>query len=160
MLACVEEGVRHGGLGAVVAEVARVSMTSSRRLSPAAEAPGSMAIAVRRWRHQTEAADFGQPTTRHEQTAEWRNSDDSVLVNRNVASRGALPASASTEPKARIAPISSEESAPSPSTFILAMMKISTSLRWVSIEKPSAGCAFLGQILFEALGPVNAVETG
>jgi hypothetical protein len=33
-----EEGVRHCGLGAVVAEVARLSMTSSRRLSLAAEA--------------------------------------------------------------------------------------------------------------------------
>src|ERR1700677_2245883 len=29
VLACFEEGVRHGGLGAVVAEVARLSMTSS-----------------------------------------------------------------------------------------------------------------------------------
>jgi len=62
VLACFEEGVRHGGLGAVVAEVARLSMTSSRRLSLAAEASGSIAIAVRRWRRQTEAADFGQPT--------------------------------------------------------------------------------------------------
>jgi protein ImuA len=62
VLACFEEGVRHGGLGAVVAEVARLSMTSSRRLSLAAEASGSIAIAIRRWRRQTEAADFGQPT--------------------------------------------------------------------------------------------------
>jgi hypothetical protein len=36
VLACFEEGVRHGGLGAVVAEVARLSMTSSRRLTLAA----------------------------------------------------------------------------------------------------------------------------
>jgi hypothetical protein len=62
VLASFGEGVRHGGLGAVVAEVARLSMTSSRRLSLAAEASGSMAIAIRRWRRQTEAADFGQPT--------------------------------------------------------------------------------------------------
>ena len=62
LLGCFEEGVRHGGLGAVVAEVARLSMTSSRRLSLAAENSGSIAIAVRRWRRQTEAADFGQPT--------------------------------------------------------------------------------------------------
>src|SRR5579871_6624881 len=47
VLACFEEGVRHGGLGAVVAEVARLSMTSSRRLSLAAETSGSMAIAIR-----------------------------------------------------------------------------------------------------------------
>ena len=32
LLACFEEGLRHGGLGAVVAEVARLSMTASRRL--------------------------------------------------------------------------------------------------------------------------------
>ena len=43
VLACFEEGVRHGGLGAVVAEVARILMTSSRRFSLAAEASGSIA---------------------------------------------------------------------------------------------------------------------
>lgn len=69
VLACFEEGVRHGGLGAVVAEVARLSMTSSRRLHLAAEASGTMAIAVRRWRRQTEAADFGQPTA---SVTRWR----------------------------------------------------------------------------------------
>ena len=69
LLACFEEGVRHGGLGAVVAEVARLSMTSSRRLSLAAQASGSIAIAVRRWRRQTEAADFGQPTA---SATRWR----------------------------------------------------------------------------------------
>lgn len=69
VLACFEEGVRHGGLGAVVAEVARLSMTSSRRLSLAAEASGSIAIAIRRWRRQTEAADFGQPTA---SATRWR----------------------------------------------------------------------------------------
>jgi protein ImuA len=69
VLACFEEGVRHGGLGAVVAEVARLSMTASRRLSLAAEASGSIAIAIRRWRRQTEAADFGQPTA---SATRWR----------------------------------------------------------------------------------------
>ena len=62
VLACFEEGLRHGGLGAVVAEVARLSMTASRRLQLAAESSGTIGIAVRRWRRQTEAADFGQPT--------------------------------------------------------------------------------------------------
>ena len=33
ILACFEEGLRHGGLGAVVAEVARLTMTASRRSS-------------------------------------------------------------------------------------------------------------------------------
>src|ERR1700675_1035677 len=55
LLACFEEGVRHGGLGAVVAEVARLSMTSSRRLSLAAEASGSTPIGGGRWRRQNEA---------------------------------------------------------------------------------------------------------
>src|SRR5258706_5194481 len=32
VLACFEEGLRHGGLGAVVAEVAKLSMTTSRRV--------------------------------------------------------------------------------------------------------------------------------
>ena len=62
MLACFEEGLRHGGLGAVVAEVAKLSMTTSRRLQLAAEGSGAVGIALRRWRRQTEAADFGQPT--------------------------------------------------------------------------------------------------
>ena len=62
VLACMEEGLRHGGLGAVVAEVARLSMTASRRLQLAAEGTGSIGIALRRWRRQTETADFGQPT--------------------------------------------------------------------------------------------------
>ena len=62
LLACFEEGLRHGGLGAVVAEVGRLSMTASRRLQLAAETSGAIGIAVRRWRRQTEAADFGQPT--------------------------------------------------------------------------------------------------
>jgi protein ImuA len=46
----------------VVAEVARLSMTASRRLQLAAETSGAIGIAIRRWRRQTEAADFGQPT--------------------------------------------------------------------------------------------------
>lgn len=69
VLACMEEGLRHGGLGAVVAEVARLSMTTSRRLQLAAEGTGSIGIAIRRWPRQTEAADFGQPTAA---TTRWR----------------------------------------------------------------------------------------
>ncbi|CAN5609151.1 hypothetical protein BH23PSE1_BH23PSE1_19390 [soil metagenome] len=59
VLACLEEGLRHGGLGAVVGEVARLSMTASRRLQLAAEGSGAIGIALRRWRRQAEAADFG-----------------------------------------------------------------------------------------------------
>jgi protein ImuA len=61
-LACFEEGLRHGGLGGVVAEIGRLSMTSSRRLQLAAEGSGTLGIAIRRWRRQADAADFGQPT--------------------------------------------------------------------------------------------------
>ncbi len=69
MLSCFEEGLRHVGLGAVVAEVARLPMTVSRRLQLAAEASGTIGIALRRWRRQTETADFGQPTAA---TTRWR----------------------------------------------------------------------------------------
>jgi protein ImuA len=62
VLSCMEEALRHGGLGAVVGEVVRLSMTASRRLQLAAEGTGSIGIALRRWRRQTEAIDFGQPT--------------------------------------------------------------------------------------------------
>jgi protein ImuA len=62
VLVCFKEGLRHGGLGAVVAEVALLSMTDSRRLQLAAESAGAIGIAIRRWRRHTEAAGFGQPT--------------------------------------------------------------------------------------------------
>jgi protein ImuA len=62
VLACFEEGLRHGALGAVVAEVAALSTTASRRLQLAAEGSGVIGIAIRRWRRYAEAAAFGQPT--------------------------------------------------------------------------------------------------
>jgi protein ImuA len=62
ILACMEEGLRHGGLGAVVGEIARLPMTASRRLQLAAEGTGSIGIALRRWRRQCDASDFGAPT--------------------------------------------------------------------------------------------------
>jgi protein ImuA len=61
-LACFEEGLRHGGLAGVVAEIGRLSMTQSRRLQLAAEASGTPGIAIRRWRRQSDAVEFGQPT--------------------------------------------------------------------------------------------------
>src|SRR3546814_19994911 len=53
VLACVEEGLRHGGLGAVVAEIGRLSMTASRRLQLAAEGTGAIGLALRRDRKST-----------------------------------------------------------------------------------------------------------
>lgn len=61
LLTCFEEGLRHGAIGAVIADVARLSMVASRRLQLAAEQSGAIGIAIRRWRHPAEAADFGQP---------------------------------------------------------------------------------------------------
>ena len=55
-LACMEEGLRHGGLGAVVADIARLPMTASRRLHLAAKESGTIGIALRRWRRQAEAS--------------------------------------------------------------------------------------------------------
>lgn len=69
VLACFEEGLRHQGLGAVVAEVGRLTMTASRRLQLAAESGGGIGLALRRWRRQADAADFGQPTA---STTRWR----------------------------------------------------------------------------------------
>lgn len=62
VLACLEEGLRHGGLGAVVGEISRLDMTASRRLQLCAKESGTIGVALRRWRRQTDAADFGQPT--------------------------------------------------------------------------------------------------
>ena len=62
LLLCFEEGLRHGGLGAVVAEVARLSMTASRRLQLAAEAGGTLGLALRRFTHVRGATAFEQPT--------------------------------------------------------------------------------------------------
>lgn len=69
LLACCEEGLRHGGLGSVVGEIAKLTMTASRRLKLAAETTGTMAIAIRRWKRERDTFDFGQPTAA---TTRWR----------------------------------------------------------------------------------------
>jgi protein ImuA len=69
VLACFEEALRHRKLGAVIAEVSRLSMTASRRLQLAAEGSGVIGLALRRWRRQVEAAEFRQPTA---STTRWR----------------------------------------------------------------------------------------
>ena len=69
LMTCIEEGLRHRGLAGVVGEVARLSMTASRRLQLAAEQSGTLGLIVRRWRRATEAADFGQPTAA---STRWR----------------------------------------------------------------------------------------
>lgn len=63
ILGCFEEALRHGGLTAVVAEIASLSRVSSQRLRLAAETSGTMALAIRRWKRHVDARDFGQPTS-------------------------------------------------------------------------------------------------
>lgn len=86
LLSCFEEGLRYRGLGAVIAEVARLPMIASRRLQLAAEESGVLGIAIRRWRRQTEAADFGQPTA---STTRWRVS---ALTSEALPVPGVAPA--------------------------------------------------------------------
>ena len=54
VLAVMEEGLRHGGLCAVVGEVGRVPMAATRRLQLAAEEGGTMALMLKRWRRAGE----------------------------------------------------------------------------------------------------------
>lgn len=62
VLACCEEALRHRGLGAVVGEVSRLSLTASRRLQLAAEGRPVLSLIVRRWGREQDATAFGQPT--------------------------------------------------------------------------------------------------
>lgn len=55
VLAVMEEGLRHGGLAGVVGETDRLGLTASRRLALAAEASGTAAFVLRRWRPAGEA---------------------------------------------------------------------------------------------------------
>jgi protein ImuA len=48
VLAVMEEGLRHGGLGAVLGEAARAGMAATRRLQLAAEESGTMALMLKR----------------------------------------------------------------------------------------------------------------
>jgi protein ImuA len=50
VLAVMEEGLRHRGLAAVVGEVGRAAMASSRRLQLASEEGGTAALMLKRWR--------------------------------------------------------------------------------------------------------------
>ena len=54
VLAVMEEGLRHGGIAAVVGEIGRVAMASTRRLQLAAEEGGTTALMLKRWRRSGE----------------------------------------------------------------------------------------------------------
>src|SRR4051794_7109287 len=62
VLAATEEGLRHKGLAGVVAEVARLGLTASRRLQLASEESGVPALILRRWRNDSERASGAEPT--------------------------------------------------------------------------------------------------
>lgn len=49
VLAVMEDGLRHGGLAAVVGEVLRADMAGARRLQLACEEGGAVALLLRRW---------------------------------------------------------------------------------------------------------------
>lgn len=53
VLAAMEDGLRHGSLAAVVGEVKRADMTTTRRLQLAADAGRTPALLLRRWRRQS-----------------------------------------------------------------------------------------------------------
>ncbi|MEA3061031.1 MAG: protein ImuA [Sphingomonadales bacterium] len=61
VLAVMEEGLRHGGLAAVVGEAARVTMAATRRLQLAAEEGGVMALLLKR-RRQAGEEPLGLPS--------------------------------------------------------------------------------------------------
>jgi protein ImuA len=64
VLAVMEEGLRHGGLAAVVGEVARAAMAPTRRLQLAAEEGGTPALMLRRWRREDPLAEPSAAVTR------------------------------------------------------------------------------------------------
>jgi protein ImuA len=68
VLAVMEEGLRHGGLAAVVGEVSRTAMASTRRLQLAAEESGTMALMLKRRRRSGEDP-LGAPSAA---TTRWR----------------------------------------------------------------------------------------
>jgi protein ImuA len=61
VLAVMEEGLRHGGLAAVVGEVATLGLAAGRRLQLAAEESGTTALVLRRW-HKAGADPLAQPS--------------------------------------------------------------------------------------------------
>jgi protein ImuA len=61
VLAVMEEGLRDGGLAAVVGEVGRAAMPATRRLQLAAEEGGTLALMLRRWRRSGEEP-LGMPS--------------------------------------------------------------------------------------------------
>jgi protein ImuA len=64
VLAAMEEALRHGGLSAVIGEIARAGMIATRRLQLAAEARSVTALLLRRHRAAGDAP-FAEPSAAH-----------------------------------------------------------------------------------------------
>ncbi|HEX8668536.1 MAG TPA: protein ImuA [Allosphingosinicella sp.] len=64
VLAVMEEGLRHGGLGAVVGEIGRAPMAATRRLQLAAEEGGTLALMLKRWKKGDPLAEPSAAVTR------------------------------------------------------------------------------------------------
>ena len=64
VLAVAEEALRHGGLAGVACEAGRLGLTASRRLQLAAEAGGTPALVLRRWRRGAKPAEGTACATR------------------------------------------------------------------------------------------------
>lgn len=69
VLVVLEEGLRQSGLAGVVGEVARLSLTQSRRLQLAAEGSGVVALVLRRWREASVLLNPTAAATRWQLTA-------------------------------------------------------------------------------------------
>ena len=87
LMAAFEEGLRHGGVGAVVGEISQLNLTQSRRLQLAAETTGTLGLAVRRWRGHEDAKTFGLPNAA---ATRWRvgQMPSSALPVRGVGRAG------------------------------------------------------------------------
>src|SRR5574340_1158218 len=69
VLRAMEEGLRHGGLGAVLGEIDRLGLTESRRLQLAAEAGGALGLVLS---HPFAASAAGERQSSNVATTRWR----------------------------------------------------------------------------------------
>jgi hypothetical protein len=85
ILASMEDGLRYRGLAGVVGEVAKLSMSASRRLKLAAEKSGQMAIAIRRWQGRRRGRPWPADGGGHALEARGDVGDQGVAGNRPAA---------------------------------------------------------------------------
>lgn len=88
VLALMEEGVRHRGLGAVVGEVKRAALPNTRRLQGAAEGGRTIALLLKRHSHAAHETGGGNPlAVPSAAMTRWR-----IGVERSTGRSGAGPA--------------------------------------------------------------------